>query len=200
MNSLLILALLLLTCSVYTQTAQCRTCNRCISCSPDVYTDAYIDGIDGILQSKIEKLGYLVMIIRRVESNHIMYTFTYSGGLLIKLALQLPSLQIQLLSYEITGQQSSQESGQATGSSQTTTTTTQTASTSQTTSSSGTSSSSHSSSASQSRSSFQSGSSSQSGSTQSGSFSQSGSSSSQIYQTTSDGYFIITNLQSDTQV
>ena len=90
-----------LLCALLLATAQsrCTVCGRCIGCSPEVFADRYIDDIDGLLQSKIEMLGYLVHIDRKESDSEIKYEMVYSGGLLIKLALQVPSMQIQLLSY-----------------------------------------------------------------------------------------------------
>ena len=86
-----------------TTRGQCTVCNRCIDCAADVYSDSYIDAIDRVLHNKIEQLGYIVHVLRQETPQFIRYDMIYSGGLLIQLALQLPSLEIQLIDYQITG-------------------------------------------------------------------------------------------------
>lgn len=99
MNQFAVVTLLLTVLTSAVTSSQCTVCNRCINCSQDIYQDGYINDIDKLLQSKIEQLGYLIMIKRAPSPQQILYELTYSGGLYIKLALQLPSLQIQLISY-----------------------------------------------------------------------------------------------------
>lgn len=79
----------------------CTVCGRCLDCSKEVLADDYIDSIDGLLQTKIEELGYPLHLTRQVTSQQIIYTIGYSSGLNIQLALNLSDMQIQLLSYSI---------------------------------------------------------------------------------------------------
>lgn len=120
--TLLILAQLTLSCSV---------CQQCTNCGPDVLSDTYIDGIDSLLQNKIQNLGYPVSITRAPASSTIKYQIVYSNGLFIAISLDLSNMQIQLINYSFTPSptntpltSSSSTSSTSTGSTVTTTTVT----------------------------------------------------------------------------
>lgn len=103
----------------------CTVCGNCLSCTPDVLTDTYIDDIDALLQSKIQDIGFPVAIKRNANPSTITYNVQYSNGLNITLSLTLSSMQIQLISYAV---DSSYHYQTAQKTSQTQTTKTQTSS------------------------------------------------------------------------
>lgn len=81
----------------------CTVCGNCTNCGPEVIADTYLDGINSLLQGKVQQLGYPLTISRNKTSSSITYQIQYSSGLLISLRLNLDNMQIQLLSYSING-------------------------------------------------------------------------------------------------
>lgn len=81
----------------------CTICGNCTNCGQDIMTDTYIDGINSLLQGKVQQLGSPLTIGRNKTSSSITYQIQYSSGLLISLRLNLDNMQIQLLSYSING-------------------------------------------------------------------------------------------------
>ena len=81
----------------------CTVCGNCTNCGPEVIADTYLDGINSLLQGKVQQLGYPLTIGRNKTSSSITYQIQYSSGLLISLRLNLDNMQIQLLSYSING-------------------------------------------------------------------------------------------------
>jgi len=95
----LLTALLLL--AILEVSLGCSVCGQCNSCGADVLADSNIDGIDSLLQSKIQNLGYPVSISRSADNASISYNMVYSNGLSIALALNLANMQIQLINYAL---------------------------------------------------------------------------------------------------
>lgn len=81
----------------------CTVCGNCTNCGPEILADSYLDGINGLLQGKVQQLGFPLTIGRNRTSSSITYQIQYSSGLLISLRLNLDNMQIQLLSYSING-------------------------------------------------------------------------------------------------
>jgi hypothetical protein len=81
----------------------CTVCGNCINCGPEIIADTYLDGINSLLQGKVQQLGYPLTIGRNKTASSITYQIQYSSGLLISLRLNLENMQIQLLSYSING-------------------------------------------------------------------------------------------------
>lgn len=81
----------------------CTICGNCTNCGQDIMTDTYIDGLNSLLQGKVQQLGSPLTIGRNKTSSSITYQIQYSSGLLISLRLNLDNMQIQLLSYSING-------------------------------------------------------------------------------------------------
>lgn len=81
----------------------CTVCGNCTNCGPEIIADTYLDGINSLLQGKVQQLGFPLTIGRNKTSSSITYQIQYSSGLLISLRLNLDNMQIQLLSYSING-------------------------------------------------------------------------------------------------
>lgn len=102
----------------------CTVCGNCTNCGPEIIADTYLDGINSLLQGKVQQLGFPLTISRNKTASSITYQIQYSSGLLISLRLNLDNMQIQLLSYSINGNLPTTSTSATT--STTTTTTSQT--------------------------------------------------------------------------
>ena len=96
-----LLFIIIITLLTLPTTQRCTLCQQCTHCSPDVLEDSYIDDILHMLLNRMENIGRPLAITRTPKPTSIIYDVEYSSGLVMSMALDLKTFQVELLNYSI---------------------------------------------------------------------------------------------------